>query len=67
MGSTLTWRKSARSSDNGGNCVEMARVPGSRRIATRDSKQPEGSHLEIDRSAWRRLIEDIKASRYDLT
>lgn len=67
MVSTLKWRKSARSSNNGGACVELARVPGSRRIATRDSKNPVGPHLEFDRSAWCRLIEDIKASRYDLT
>ena len=67
MGSTLKWRKSARSSDNGGACVETARVPGGRRIATRDSKNPQGPHLEFDRAAWRRFTEDIRANRYDLT
>ena len=66
MGSSLNWRKSARSSNNGGACVEMARIPGSRLVATRDSKDPDGPHLEIDRSAWRRLIKVIKADQYNL-
>ncbi len=61
----MTWRKSSRSSSNSENCVEVARVE-AREIATRDSKSPGGPILRFDRSAWRELIDDIKASRYDL-
>lgn len=34
----MNWRKSSYSSDQGGNCVEVAVTP--RRIAVRDSKVP---------------------------
>jgi hypothetical protein len=60
-----TWRKSSRSSANGGDCVEVAdNVPGV--TAVRDSKNPEGPVLVFDRSAWAAFIGDVKAGRYDV-
>ncbi len=38
--STAAWRKSSRSSNNGGNCVELARINDT--VAIRDSKDPDG-------------------------
>lgn len=39
--SRAEWRKSSKSSGNGGNCVEVARnLPGI--VAVRDSKDPDG-------------------------
>jgi hypothetical protein len=61
----MTWRKSSRSSSNSENCVEVARAE-PRTIAARDSKNPDGPILRFGRSAWRELIHDIKATRYDL-
>lgn len=58
-----TWRKSARSSDNGGYCVELARVPG--RTAVRDSKNPDGGHLTLTPSAFAALLAEVKQGRYD--
>jgi hypothetical protein len=60
------WRKSSRSGDNGGACVEVARnLP--RTIAVRDSKDPHGPALTIAPAGWRAFIADVKAGRHDLT
>jgi len=45
------WRKSSRSGDNGGACVEVARnLPGI--VAVRDSKNPGGPVLAFSRDEW---------------
>jgi hypothetical protein len=61
----VKWRKAKRSDANGGNCVEVARTE-SQDIAARDSKNPQGPHLRFDRMAFRRLVADVKASKFDL-
>ena len=49
--STAVWRKSSRSGGSSGNCVEVARnLPGV--VAVRDSKDPAGPALVVDRGAW---------------
>ncbi|MEW2384807.1 DUF397 domain-containing protein [Micromonospora sp. NPDC047707] len=49
------WRKSSRSSGNGGNCVEVAdNLPGV--VAVRDSKDPAGPALTFAPSAWRAFV-----------
>ena len=59
------WRKSSRSGDNGGACVEVARnLTGI--VAVRDSKNPHGPVLTIESAGWREFIADVKASRHDL-
>jgi Domain of unknown function (DUF397) len=55
------WRKSSRSGDNGGNCVEVARnLP--RIVAVRDSKNPHGPVLLVGRDEWVRFITRLRAS-----
>ncbi|MFI7575885.1 DUF397 domain-containing protein [Micromonospora sp. NPDC049497] len=45
------WRKSTRSGDNGGACVEVAtNLPGI--VAVRDSKDPKGEVLTFRPEAW---------------
>ncbi|MFI6782437.1 DUF397 domain-containing protein [Micromonospora sp. NPDC050276] len=45
------WRKSTRSSSNGGDCVEVAdNLPGV--VAVRDSKDPAGPALTFAPAAW---------------
>jgi hypothetical protein len=50
----LTWRKARRSDEQGGECVELAAVPGA--VAVRDSKHPEAGHLTLDRASLRKVI-----------
>ncbi|OLT38025.1 DUF397 domain-containing protein [Actinomadura sp. CNU-125] len=52
--SDATWRKSSRSGENGGDCVEMAGLPGT--VAIRDSKDPEGPVLLLTRAALREAV-----------
>lgn len=44
----LNWRRSSRSGENGGNCVELADVTGAV-VAVRDSKDPDGPVLLVPR------------------
>ena len=54
------WRKSSRSGDNGGNCVEVARnLPGI--VAVRDSKNPHGPVLIVSRDEWASFITRLRA------
>jgi hypothetical protein len=52
------WRKSTRSTNNGGNCVEIASLPGI--VAVRDSKNPAGPTLTLTPGAWRQLTDTLK-------
>ncbi|MEW2519048.1 DUF397 domain-containing protein [Actinacidiphila alni] len=61
--STVRWRKSSYSSDNGGNCVEVAvNVPG--HAPVRDSKDPQGPALTFTATAWADFITDVRAGRF---
>ncbi|MFG1914752.1 DUF397 domain-containing protein [Micromonospora sp. NPDC048898] len=49
------WRKSTRSGDNGGNCVEVAdNLPGI--VGVRDSKDSTGPLLTFSAQAWTKFI-----------
>ncbi|SCE94741.1 DUF397 domain-containing protein [Micromonospora saelicesensis] len=55
------WRKSTRSGDNGGNCVEVAtNIPGI--VAVRDSKNIGGAALRFDRCAWLLFTAAVKSA-----
>ena len=56
--SYLSWRKAMKSGENGGACVELASV--SDAVAVRDSKDPSGPKLIIDREDFRRFTEALK-------
>ncbi|PWR09678.1 DUF397 domain-containing protein [Micromonospora acroterricola] len=54
------WRKSTRSSSNGGNCVEVAdNLPGV--VAVRDSKDPDGGTLRFDPQVWQGFVDKVKS------
>ncbi|MEU5910719.1 DUF397 domain-containing protein [Micromonospora sp. NPDC047527] len=51
------WRTSTRSTDSGGNCVEVAdNLPGV--VLVRDSKDRSGPTLTFAPAAWRGFIAD---------
>lgn len=54
----LTWRKSSRSGDNGGSCVEVAEPPD--RVMVRDSKAVAGPALTVTRAQWRAFIGSLR-------
>jgi hypothetical protein len=62
--SAVQWRKSSHSGGNSGQCVEVADA--ARVVGIRDSKNPAGPHLAVDRSAFRSLVQHVKAGDLDL-
>lgn len=63
--STAVWRKSSRSSGNGGQCVEVA-TNLSGVVAVRDSKDPEDPKLIFTPAEWRAFISGLKAGDFAL-
>ncbi|GLX97756.1 hypothetical protein Hesp01_57060 [Herbidospora sp. NBRC 101105] len=66
MGAELSgavWRKSSRSGNNGGDCVEVAdNLPGI--IAVRDSKNPHGPALVFIPSEWSAFLGGVKDGEF---
>jgi hypothetical protein len=56
--SRAAWRKSTRSG-NGGDCVEVAAVPG--RVAVRDSRDPDGTVLAFTPGRWQAFTRAARA------
>lgn len=56
--SPLTWRKSSKSGDNAGNCVEIATTTSD--VAIRDTKNRSGGILTIDKNEWAGLLRVLK-------
>ncbi|TYB42913.1 DUF397 domain-containing protein [Actinomadura chibensis] len=54
----FVWRKSSRSASNGGECVELARLP--QVIAIRDSKNPDGPKILLGRDQFAALVTTLK-------
>ncbi|GAA2092187.1 DUF397 domain-containing protein [Actinomadura alba] len=61
---TLIWRKAARSTGTGSECVEVAALPAA--VAVRDSKNPDGPKLAFDSSTWAAFAGRVKAGELDL-
>lgn len=55
----LTWRKSSRSSSNGGNCVEVAHLPRRDRVLVRDSKDASGPVLQVSADEFRAFLSTL--------
>lgn len=53
----LKWQRSSRC--GGGNCVEVAFMPG--RVAVRDSKNPGRGILLYSHDEWRDFVSGVKA------
>ncbi|WP_137813333.1 DUF397 domain-containing protein [Gandjariella thermophila] len=62
--SATRWRKSSRSS-SGGNCVELALLPGGR-MAVRDSKCPQAGTLVFPSTTLTALLTSARNGQLDL-
>ncbi|WP_329398463.1 DUF397 domain-containing protein [Streptomyces melanogenes] len=51
------WRKSSYSSDQGGECVEIAALPTT--IAVRDSKNPHGPAIRFNPAAFSDFVRTV--------
>ncbi|RAY12877.1 DUF397 domain-containing protein [Actinomadura craniellae] len=60
---TTTWRKSSRSSGQGGQCVEVAALTSA--VGIRDSKNPTLGHLTMRTEDFDALITRIKRGELD--
>ncbi|MDL4773180.1 DUF397 domain-containing protein [Actinomadura xylanilytica] len=58
-----TWRKSSRSDETGGACVELAGLPNA--IALRDSKAPDAGHLTLTPDTFSELLARMKRGELD--
>jgi hypothetical protein len=56
----VAWRKSSRSGDNGGACVEVGTVGPA--VAVRDSKHPDGPLLAFPTDTWQTFTDQVKAT-----
>ncbi|HCA86131.1 MAG TPA: DUF397 domain-containing protein [Streptomyces sp.] len=54
MNAEPTWFKSSHSSNEGGNCVEVAVGPGF--VGVRDSKNADGGSLAVSNAEWSAFI-----------
>jgi hypothetical protein len=57
------WRKSSRSDNNGGACVEVADLGDC--VAVRDSKNPDGPVLIFTRDEWAAFVGGAKGGEFD--
>jgi hypothetical protein len=62
--SDANWRKSSYSASNGGNCVEVAELPGV--VAVRDSKNPDGGALVLEPAVFAALTSAVRSGRLAL-
>lgn len=56
--SRAEWRKSSRSTGNGGACVETAAMREA--VAIRDSKDSDGPALTVRAACWRTFVAGVK-------
>ena len=62
--SRAVWRKSTRSGNNNGACVEVAVTPDV--VGVRDSKDRSGPVLVFSPESWRAFVEAAKKGELDL-
>jgi uncharacterized protein DUF397 len=60
----MKWRKSSRSSANGGACIEVARLPDV--VGIRDSKNPSAGYLAVSARAFGSLLDEIRMGQHTL-
>jgi hypothetical protein len=56
MPTRIQWRKSSYSSDQGGECLEVAALPHHATVAVRDSKTPAGPVLTLSPATFTAFV-----------
>ncbi|WP_460793049.1 DUF397 domain-containing protein [Micromonospora sonneratiae] len=59
----MRWRKSTRSGDNGGSCVEVAEVADA--VAVRDSKDPSGPAFIFEQCSWSAFVRGVCLGHFE--
>ncbi len=60
----MAWRKSSHSSGNGGNCVEVAKLPDGGR-AVRHSRHPDSEVLWFTAAEWNAFLAGARDGEFD--
>jgi hypothetical protein len=64
MSAGIIWRRSTRSADHGGNCVEVgARAP--HNVVVRDTKHHDSGILTADHTEWTGFLAAIQRGQFD--
>ncbi|MFI9844740.1 DUF397 domain-containing protein [Nonomuraea sp. NPDC051941] len=58
------WRKATKSGSNGGNCIEVAPLPGGR-VGLRDTERPDLPAYVVSGSVWAAFIDGAKKGEFD--
>ncbi|MFE0421953.1 DUF397 domain-containing protein [Streptomyces sp. NPDC058953] len=58
LNAAVTWRKSSHSNQDGGACVEIARLPAV--VPVRDSKTPDGPVLIFPAAGWSTFVTAVQ-------
>ncbi|WP_433224650.1 DUF397 domain-containing protein [Microtetraspora malaysiensis] len=61
---TASWRKATKSGSNGGDCIEVAPLPGGR-VAIRDTESPGQAPFVVTASVWDAFIDGAKRGEFD--
>jgi Domain of unknown function (DUF397) len=59
----VTWRKSSRSGPQGGNCIEIARLPDGQ-VAIRNSRHQAGPALVFTSEEWSAFVTGTKDGEF---
>ncbi|WP_052868194.1 DUF397 domain-containing protein [Streptomyces niger] len=65
MTSRIVWFKSSHSGTSGGDCVEVAVVPGTDTVHIRDSKRIRGAELRVSYASWADFLAHAVTARSD--
>jgi hypothetical protein len=59
-----SWRKATKSGGNGGNCIEVAPLPGGQ-VGIRDTECPDQAPYVVTASVWGAFVDGAKKGEFD--
>ena len=58
------WRKASFSTNNGGNCIEVAPLSDGR-VGIRDTESPDRRPFVVSAPVWRAFLDGVKSGEFD--